>query len=232
MVEPAVSAIMPLNARQVGVLMLDTRFQRFPRDIGHAASLPFASQQRRVDGAVVQKIVTSQPLSAEVLKAFVDAGEELVECGVELITTSCGFLHVAQAELADALSVPVVSSSLLALPMLQATYGSSALVGVMTFDAQALGLHHSGAPSREPCVVGIERGSHFDDVICERALADPVLLERDVEQAADALAVYRPAVVLLECTNLAPWRHVVERVCNAPVVDLVDVLCWMLGPQT
>lgn len=232
MVEPRALAVERRAVGLVGVLMLDTHFQRFPRDIGHPASLPFATLQKRVPKAYVQDVVTDAPLSPEVLDAFLAAGHELVHAGASVLTTSCGFLHVAQQKLAQALGVPVVTSSLLALPLLQAVHGPDADLGVLTFDAEALGSRHLGNLARKPCVVGVDPTSHFSDVIFERAEADPARLEHDVGQAAHVMALQRPAAVVLECTNLAPWRHVVEQVCDVPVVDLVDVLSWMLSRQT
>jgi len=46
----------------VGVLMLDTGFKRFPRDIGSSDSLPFATLQYRVESAVVGEVVTAHAL--------------------------------------------------------------------------------------------------------------------------------------------------------------------------
>jgi len=44
-----------------------------------------------------------------------------------VITTSCGFLHSVQQELAAALSVPVVASALLVLPQLHGASTASHL---------------------------------------------------------------------------------------------------------
>jgi Asp/Glu/hydantoin racemase len=218
----------------VGVLMLDTGFKRFPRDIGSSDSLPFATLQYRVESAVVGEVVTAHALPEHLFERFVDAGEALIEQGATVITTSCGFLHSVQEELAAALSVPVVASALLVLPQLQKLASTKRHVGVLTFDEQALLAHPIGSQHAEhlpPDIVGIDPDSHFADVIHERSAADVSQLERDVENAAKRLAEKHPAAVILECTNLAPWRAVVERVCKVPVVDLIDVIEWELRRQ-
>ncbi len=215
----------------VGVLMLDTGFKRFARDIGNADSLPFDTMQRCVEKAYVNDVVSEHGLTEEMIFAFVDAGEHLVSQGASLITTSCGFLFSAQARMADALPVPVVTSSLIALPQLQQTYADAGPVGILTFDAQALGNQLAtttyDACTAPPCIVGMDPSSHFADVIHERKEAYAKQLKQDVAHAAEKLARHQPAAVLLECTNLAPWRIEVERVCKVPVVDLVDVILWV-----
>ncbi len=218
----------------VGVLMLDTAFKRYPRDIGCPDSLPFATLQRRVESAVVDAVVTRDELPPQLFEGFARAGNALIKHGASVITTSCGFLHSVQAELAASLSVPVVASSLLVLPTLQKLAGETQHAGVLTFDERALdtrAICEQGGVYPTPHIVGIAPDSHFADVIHERSPPDVSLLEQDVETAAIRLAAQRPAFVILECTNLAPWRAVVERVCKVPVVDLVDVVCWALQRQ-
>src|SRR3546814_5420527 len=91
--------------------------------------------------------------------AFIDAAWTLVEEGATLVTTSCGFLVTAQKALADALPVPVVTSSLLQIPQVQAGLPEGRRVGVITFDARRLSqaqLAAAGAPPDTP-LVGLER---------------------------------------------------------------------------
>lgn len=213
----------------VGVLMLNTRFQRFPRDIGHADSLPFATIHGVVECASVSRVVTASGIDADVLNAFVAAGLSLVDQGADVITTSCGFLHCAQRELSEALPVPVVSSALLVLPQLLGSPGATRTkrVGILTFDENALGPRHLGLEEAERyplTIVGMAPDSHFADVIRDRATANLERLQADVFSAAQRLRQSQPDVVVLECTNLAPWRGDVERALGVEVVDLVDVI--------
>src|SRR3546814_14994085 len=72
--------------------------------------------------------------------AFIEAGWALVEEGATLITTSCGFLVTAQKPLAEALPVPVVTSSLLQIPQVQASLPPGRRVGVLAYDARRLSI--------------------------------------------------------------------------------------------
>src|SRR6185369_2965739 len=133
----------------LGVLMLDTRFPRWPGDIGLDAGLHVPALRQVVAGAVPAEVVTD----AAALEAggwsrrFAAAARALQAQGAGAITTSCGFLVLLQAGLQQAVSVPLVSSALLQLPAL---LQHEAQVGVLTIDARHLGPAHlraAGVPA-------------------------------------------------------------------------------------
>lgn len=95
----------------IGVLKLETRFERFLGDIGNPHSLPYPVLIEEVAGASAEKVTSLDDDS--LLAPFIAAGRRLVDRGADAITTTCGFLVLYQQELAVALSVPVATSSLL-----------------------------------------------------------------------------------------------------------------------
>ena len=99
----------------VGILMLDTRFPRIPGDMGHAATFPFPVRYHRVAGASPDLVVRQG--AAGLLPAFVEGARQLEREGVGAVTTNCGFLVKYQAELAAAVRIPVLTSSLLLVPL-------------------------------------------------------------------------------------------------------------------
>src|SRR3546814_11025821 len=114
----------------LGVLMLETAFPGLPGDGGHPGTWSVPTRYRVVETATVASVVKSGPLPLNLLMAFIDAAWTLVEEGATLVTTSCGFLVTAQKALADALPVPVVTSSLLQIPQVQAGLPAGRRVGV------------------------------------------------------------------------------------------------------
>lgn len=207
----------------LGVLMLDTRFLRTPGDIGCAdtwqrAGIPVRFV--RIDGASARRVVQQQ--DPALLAPFVAAAQALAADGARLITTSCGFLAGWQAELQAAVPVPVLSSSLLACAGLAAP-------GIVTFDATSLHpglLARAGVPAGTP-VQGLAPGCELQ----RRILADETGLdlqqaEADVVQAARALVVAHPGVrqIVLECTNMPPYRAAVAAATGRAVVDLETLL--------
>jgi len=83
----------------IGILMLDTKFERFNGDIGNAQTWPFPVQYKIVHGAVPNKVVDMLD-NRDLFHRFADAADELIAEGVDGITTTCGFLALYQPELA------------------------------------------------------------------------------------------------------------------------------------
>ena len=213
----------------VGVLMLDTRFPRIPGDIGHAGTWDFPMLYKIVQGASVEKVVCQ---GAEgLLQDFIDAGRELVDMGADGITTTCGFLSLYQNELADALDVPVATSSLMQIPMVQSLLPPNKQVGVLTVSAANLGESHLkaiGAPLDTP-IVGTEQGQEFSRVLINNeTVLDVDLARQDLIQAGKALqaSCSELGAVVLECTNMMPYAADLQRSLGVPVYSMYTLLNW------
>lgn len=223
-----------LQPLTIGVVMLNTRFPRASGDIGNPATLFGKGIYRRVSVATVESVISDKAIVSDVANRIVEATLELVALGADAVLTSCGFLQEIQARLQQCVSVPVVSSSLDLLPDLLSSPGDSNApqVGIMTFDASRLSERHLGGsePAGRCVLVGMESSSHFHPVIAEdRTEADPERLRSDVLDAAVTMAAKKPQVVLLECTNLAPWKREIEKIVGVPTLDLMDALQKRVG---
>jgi hypothetical protein len=215
----------------VGILMLDTAFERVPGDIGHPGTFAFDTRYAVVEGASARRAVEDG--ARELLEPFVAAGRRLAAEGCELITTSCGFLAVHQRALAAALPVPVLTSSLLALPELLATLDPAEKVGVLTANATALtGAHLDGAGVAEAdrsrlVSIGLERTAHlYPALIGDAPGPDPAIAGPEVVAAAKAAIEADPSIaaLLCECTNLPPYRAELAAATGLPVTDIVTVV--------
>ncbi len=213
------------GAASVGVLMLDTRFPRIPGDIGNAETFDFPVRYHRVVGATAERVVCRS--ESDLLPLFVEGARLLEHEGVRAITTSCGFLARFQPELAAAVSVPVFTSTLMLVPLVERMLPPDRAVGVMTVDAAALRAEHlRGAgitPSMRVVVAGLETEKEFTRVLLED------LLTLDVEAArAEHVAVARRLIaahpeigaIVLECTNMPPYREAVQAATGLPVFDI------------
>jgi len=213
----------------LGILMLKTAFPRPLGDVGNPATWPCATLYTMVESAPVAAVVTEGPLPPSLVEAFIAAGRELVDRGATLITTSCGFLVTAQAALQDALPVPVVTSSLLQIPALQGELPPGRRVGVVTFDSRRLTAAHlaaAGASADTP-IAGLEGGRELYRMISQNLPAlDAARAEADLLAAGLALGAAAPELgcVVLECTNLPPYRAALARRLGLPVHDLVTFL--------
>jgi Asp/Glu/hydantoin racemase len=214
----------------LGVLMLEARFPRIAGDMGNAITWPFPVMLRVVRGASPERVVLDQ--AKGLLDAFADAASDLVDLGAEGITTNCGFLSLFQRELAARVGVPVATSALMQVPMVQATLPPGRRVGVITVSKQSLTDAHldaAGVPRDTP-VVGTEGGREFFRVLIrgESHDMDVALAAQDILDAGRELVARHPEVgaIVLECTNMPPYAHALREVLGLPVFDIYSLITW------
>jgi hypothetical protein len=205
----------------IGILMLEARFPRIPGDMGNALSWPFPVHYRVVRGASPDRVVRHR--AEGLLDAFIEAGRELVADGADGITTNCGFLSLFQAELAEALAVPVATSSLMQAPLIQAAE---------TMTAEHLA--KAGVPDGTP-VMGTEGGAEFTRVILgDEPRLDVEAARRDMVEAARAFVDANPdlGAILLECTNMVPYAADVRAATGLAVYSIHNFICWFQASLT
>jgi Asp/Glu/hydantoin racemase len=214
----------------LGILMLEARFPRIPGDMGNGTTWPFPVLFRVVRGATPERVVLEG--ARGLLPEFIAAARELVDLGAEAITTNCGFLSLFQRELAEAVQVPVATSSLMQVPWVQATLPPGRRVGVVTVSRGSLTPAHLAAASvpRDTPVVGTEGGREFFRVLikAEAADMDVALAEQDILDAGRALVAAHPEVgaIVLECTNMPPYAAALQAALGLPVHDIYSMISW------
>ncbi len=219
----------PDNASGVhlGVLMLNTSFPRLEGDIGNPSTFPFKVDHTVITSATAEAVVRSEGPAPFVKTEFIDGASDLIENGATMITTSCGFLCVCQDEFEAALPVPVVTSSLTMLPALADKYGRDRPIGILTFDGHTLSKMTLPEGTGPVIIQGLEDGEELFPVISRDGLVlDPARAERDAINAARTLRARAPdmVAVVIECTNLPPYRDAIEREVGVPVYDFRDAI--------
>ncbi|MCC7370912.1 MAG: aspartate/glutamate racemase family protein [Chloroflexi bacterium] len=214
----------------LGILMLDTRFPRPPGDVGNALTWPFPTQYRIVKGAHQSRIMGSEP-DPTLLTPFLEAARDLEAHGVGTITTSCGFLAAFHQELAAAVSVPVLTSSLLQVPLVSRLLRPDQKVGVLTERPHLTERHFKGvgwSPETTPVVVAsLPPDAVFPTVFIDNGLeSDTAILEREMVTLAERVAREHPEVgaFVLECTNFVPYSQAMRRATGLPVYDLYTLV--------
>jgi len=84
----------------------------------------------RIKGANIHTILENP--CQNVLQSMIGDARKMEEQGIRAITTSCGFNSVFQRELADSVSIPVFTSSLMQIPLVHNMLGKQQTVGVIT----------------------------------------------------------------------------------------------------
>jgi hypothetical protein len=210
--------------------MLDTRFPRPIGDIGNPdtfARAGIAVRYRRVANASPTRVVIEADIALNT--PFVEAMQALADEGAGLISTSCGFLAAQQSLFARAVSVPVISSSLLQCAHLSQP-------GIVTFNAASLTppvLDGAAVPNGTP-IEGLEPGCELHRrILANDTTLDLVQAEHNVVQAAKRLVERHPGLqnLVLECTNMPPYRAAVKKATGLPVHDIETLLLrtWHLS---
>ena len=213
----------------VGILMLDTQFPRIPGDMGNATTFPFPVRYHRVQGASPELVVRQG--ARELLPAFIEGAKLLEREGVGAITTNCGFLAKFQRELATAVAVPVFTSSLLLVPVVQRMLAPGRAVGVLTIDAGSLtpaDLAGAGITPDTPVVIaGLETEREFTRALLgNQMILDVEAARREHIRVAQRLCAEHPevAALVLECTNMPPYRADIQAATGLAVFDIIHLV--------
>lgn len=210
--------------------MLETRFPRIPGDIGNPDTFEFPVRKRIVQGASPRRVVMEA--DPALLQPFIDAGRALIADGATLITTSCGFLALFQREMAAALPVPVLTSSLLQVAPVHASLQPGQKVGVLTANKPALTPRHFagvGAADIPVVVAGLEETPEFARVFLHNAeTLDVEAARAEVLEATRCLMIDHPDIgaLVLECTNLPPYAGDIRQLTGLPVFDITTLCNW------
>ncbi|MFC0266870.1 hypothetical protein [Kushneria aurantia] len=211
----------------LGVIMLNTHFPRLQGDIGNPVGLAHPMIYHRVDSASVPAVVSAR-MDDSVVEDFVAAGRSLVERGARIVTTSCGFVCAIHDRLQAALPVPLVSSALNLTPWLCDEVTPAESVGILTFDERTLSRAHFGRFQRDNIVIGgmQESETFYPTIRFDHPTWCVASVEREVIAAAVALRRQAPTMkaLLLECTNLSPWRAMLAERLGLAVFDLHDAI--------
>lgn len=213
----------------LGILMLETRFPRIPGDIGNATTWPFPVQYKVVRGATPELVVRKD--ARLLTDHFIEAAKDLVASGCDGISTNCGFLSIVQDKLAEAVSVPVATSALMQVAMVQAMLPADKRVGILTISKETLTAAHLEAANvpKDTPIVGTESGQVFTrDVLGDAAEIDFAACRQDMYDAAQQLVCdyQNIGAIVLECTNMTPYAADIRKVTGLPVFSIYTYLRW------
>jgi aspartate/glutamate racemase len=212
----------------IGILCLETYYGRPPGHLRNASTFRFPVMYHIVKGATARRVV--KQADPELLNPFIKAAQELEQEGVMAITGSCGFLALFQDELADSVDIPVFTSSLIQIPMVYRMLRRDQKVGILTASKSTLtGAHLKavGAEMVPVCVGGMDDQPEFCDVVIEgrRNELDVARLAQEVLAVVERLAEDHPEMgaLVIECTDLPPFAHLIQEKIRVPVFDIVTL---------
>ncbi len=213
----------------VGILMLEAQFPRIPGDMGNALTWPFPVLYKVVRNASPDLVVRHR--ADGLLDHCTGAAKELVQAGADGITTNCGFLALFQNELASAIGVPVASSSLMQVPLVDKMLPLGKRCGILTISSDSLTTEHlqaAGCATDTP-VVGTAKTGEFTTAILDNHLEMDIDLARQENiDAANKLIRTTPdlGAIVLECTNMVPYAADIQKTTGIPVFSIYNLVNW------
>ena len=217
--------------------MLDTGFQRIPGDVGNPVTFNYPVRYKIIKAATAASIVHSERPDIVLVNGFVDAARQLEAEGAIGLISSCGFLSVLQDDVANAVSIPVILSSLSLIPIMQSSMGHKS-VGVIAADQTQLSPDAFSIVNIEPdsvYVTGMQSSKAFTELIFDSSGKDPdkQRLCQDLVDTARKLLNTNPtiSILVLECTNLQPYAATLNKELKLPVVGIVNAanLLWEIS---
>lgn len=198
-----------------------------PGSMLHPDTFEFPVILETVAGGWVENVVRGDPTLES---AFIAAARRLVERGAVAISSACGFSIRHQRAVAASIEVPVVTSSLLLLPLLLRQLPPKAEIAVLTYDSAHCGEDVIGIddPSERARIVvgGIEGGKYWHDGL-KRPLppADVAAIEADVAARIKKLRNEHPeiTIILFECAAFPTVAAPIRSMTKLPVYDITDL---------
>lgn len=180
-----------------------------------------------VEGASIDLLMRGE---SSLEASYIAAARRLEGRGAVLISSSCGGAIQYQDAIAKAVNIPVLTSSLILLPLLLRQLSRSAKIGVMTFDARAFREDWLGigdpAERRRVVIGGVEGGKLFhNESKCPPETTTLADIENDIATSVAHLRAANPeiAALLFSCTLFPPAAPSIRRSTGLPVYDVVTL---------
>jgi len=187
----------------------------------------FPVKYSRIKGANIHTILENP--SQHVLQSMIAEAREMEAQGIRAITTSCGFNAVFQEELADSVSVPVFTSSLMQIPLVQNMLGKQQTVGVITAKKSALTEKHLqsvGIKKHASMLIeGLEACTEWNKIFTSpnQEIDIPTVKNDVVRIACSMMKMVDIGAFILECTDLPPFSDAIRKATGRPVFDFVTL---------
>lgn len=206
----------------IGIMLFETAGSRLKGDPGYPGTFDFPVEYGVVTGSYRDLIEGSETAKERLIRT----ARELESRGVTAIAGDCGLMALYQRELAAAVRIPVLSSSLVLIPLIRAVIARERAIGILTGHSELLGRHHlkgAGAGENENLrIQGMQDEPHFQKVVIRgEGEAQYNLMKQDVFNGVRKLMRGNDlGAVLLECSNLAVFGAEVAEEFRVPVFDI------------
>ncbi len=219
------------NQPYIGIIKLDTKFQRLLGDIGNPNTWNFPVVYQVIEGIYPENIVNHDDY--RVLISAIKAARYLEEKGVDAITTTCGFMAKYQKDISNSVNVPVFTSSLLQIPMIYQILNKKKRIGVITANSKSLTEEHlygAGIQNSPLIIMGMENREYFQKIFIQNQpgfINKERIIKEIIETVKNMLNFNKDiGAIVLECTNMSPYAYDIQKISNLPVFDIYTLMQW------
>jgi len=192
-------------------------------------SYDFPITREIVPGATEQRLIDSGGDST-LAPVVIETAKKLESQGVKAISTGCGFYAMFQDEVANAVSIPVVLSSLLQIPLISRIIGKNRKIGILTWSRRFLGEQHFNAAGWSSEDIPVIIGKGLDEFpVWKNQIYNPEMfteLESSTVEIAKDLLKENPDIgaFVYECAGLPGYGRSVQKETGLPVYNLVTLI--------
>lgn len=215
----------------LGIILLDMTFPGFPGDVRNPSAHGYPIQYEVARGLDIENLVL-HPEDPANLDAILQAAKNLERMGCKAVLAECGYFAWYQKDVAAAVDIPVLMSSLLQVSWASQLIGPEKTVGLFMSMKKSFReeyLKRLGMPPGVNYVVGgamdggectqFTRLWGFDEKRTEPAAAEYETAE--AEFVRTGAQFYREhadmGAMVLECTGFPPFARALQREIGIPV---------------
>ena len=229
----------PYQGYSVGIMKFENKlYPMLPGDVGNATTYTFPVLIREIPGVnnnPYPPLTDDNGEYTPIVKKCIDAAKTLEQDGVRSIAMCCGFFSLIQPIIAAAVNIPVLTSPIIMVPVIQQMLKPEQSVLVVTASKNRLSeefFTSVGVNINERVVVaGLDNCESFNSMYFG---GNAIAIESDdmrndlINVICDAQKV-RPDIgaVLLECTGLPPFADSIQTKTGLPVFDFIACIEWM-----
>jgi hypothetical protein len=222
-----------IGGAAIGIIVTGAWIARIPGDVGNPTTFNFPVHYKMLKDANLSNVVSGRFDQKEFDK-LLEGVRELQALGCRAVSTTCGYYGNYQPQVAAAVDIPVFLSSLMQVPMVKRALKPGQKVGILCANGAVL----PGAPALKYCgideasdviIAGTEHSQGMKDILGGTGHLNPGAFEPELIKIAADMVKKHPEVgaIVIECANLPPYAHSIQRATRLPVFDFTTLINWI-----